>query len=638
MKRFLGLAAIAVLVLGSIAQADVPKLINFQGRLSTATGDSVPSQNYSITFRIYNASSGGSLLWFETQTVMVTKSLFSVVLGASGTPIPNSVFTDTSQWLAIKVSSDPEMTPRQRLVSIGYSYRALRTDTANLALNVSGGPFLPLAGGTMTGPITNTGNPPITMGKGNFGSGNTNAGINAFVAGENNSSSGNFAVVSGGSNNNAGLLAVVGGGMENNASGWLSTVSGGSANNASADFSSVIGGDGNQASGGHSTVGGGHCNRARGSYSFVGGGGAGGLGDICNDSNSALGLFSAITGGRSNIAKGDFAFVGGGWDNTADSFAACVAGGLNNTAKGFGFVGGGSDNFANVAATVGGGTGNYANGGGATIPGGYHNSATGYSSFAAGSWATAAHSGTFVWSDGTVQNFTSSSDNQFLIRAIGGVGIGTNSPGAQLEVNGAVRLTDKYPLQFLGPEETIRYDNATFTGSRHGMVFTANAGRAFVFGSSDGSTFSNPRMIIESNGDVGIGTTGLPAAKLHVNGSAGNNTGVWSNLSDERLKTGIEPIRDALEAVERLRGVSFRWKDAKKDAEYGRVRGLIAQDVEKAIPEWVKTDPDGYKRLEPIGIDALLIEAIKEQQKQIEDLRNEIAKLKEGKRQAKVDE
>lgn len=80
--------------------------------------------------------------------------------------------------------------------------------------------------------------------------------------------------------------------------------------------------------------------------------------------------------------------------------------------------------------------------------------------------------------------------------------------------------------------------------------------------------------------------------------------------------------------------MTFHWDDSKKDAEYGRIRGLIAQDVEKVIPEWVKTDPDGYKRLEPIGIDALLIEAIKEQQKTIEELKDRIEKLEKKNRQA----
>gem|GEM_PF-5869288 len=52
--------------------------------------------------------------------------------------------------------------------------------------------------------------------------------------------------------------------------------------------------------------------------------------------------------------------------------------------------------------------------------------------------------------------------------------------------------------------------------------------------------------------------------------------------------------------------------------------------MEKVIPEWIKTDPDGYKRIEPIGVDALLIEAIKELKEKVsrlEKLQNENEKL-----------
>jgi len=78
--------------------------------------------------------------------------------------------------------------------------QVIKRNTANTAWIVAAddgavGEFLPLAGGTMTGAITNTGNPPITMGKGNFGTGNVNTGTEAFVAGFNNRALGNYSVV-----------------------------------------------------------------------------------------------------------------------------------------------------------------------------------------------------------------------------------------------------------------------------------------------------------------------------------------------------------------------------------------------------------------------------------------------------------
>ena len=83
----------------------------------------------------------------------------------------------------------------------------------------------------MTGAITNTGDPPITMGKGNFGTGNVNTGVQAFVAGQNNKARGDYSVVAGGggsvavdSNSASGNTSTIGGGHFNKATGTVSTV------------------------------------------------------------------------------------------------------------------------------------------------------------------------------------------------------------------------------------------------------------------------------------------------------------------------------------------------------------------------------------------------------------------------------
>ncbi|MCI0406910.1 MAG: tail fiber domain-containing protein, partial [candidate division Zixibacteria bacterium] len=229
--------------------------------------------------------------------------------------------------------------------------------------------------------------------------------------------------------------------------------------------------------------------------------------------------------------------------------------------------------------------------------------------------------------DGLATPFT-----RMTVNNVGNVGIGTTGPVQALHVskNGTnTAIMVEYP--------TAR--------ARIGMFSFGLGNNEFGFGPVDlqfgtisDNTFSgfSEKMRITTAGNVGIGTT-APAALLHVNGTAGNNTGVWSNLSDRRLKREIEPIERALETVEQLKGVTFRWKDAEKDDQFGRVRGLIAQDVEKVIPEWIKTDPDGYKRLEPIGVDALLIEAIKELKAENEELRNRISELEKAKPQAKVE-
>jgi len=132
--RLLFLVAVVGLLVCGLTYADIPKLINFQGRLTDATGKFVPDGYYSVMFRIYTDSIGGSAKWSETQSVAVSKGLFNVILG-SVTPIPDSIFNYPNTWLGIQVGADPEMTPRQRLSGLGYAYRGAKADTSSYSLN-----------------------------------------------------------------------------------------------------------------------------------------------------------------------------------------------------------------------------------------------------------------------------------------------------------------------------------------------------------------------------------------------------------------------------------------------------------------------------------------------------------------------
>lgn len=172
------------------------------------------------------------------------------------------------------------------------------------------------------------------------------------------------------------------------------------------------------------------------------------IGGHANNSISTGVIGGTIGGGGAaaslNRVTDNSGTVGGGVGNqagndagtTTDASEATVGGGLNNTAGGLrSAVGGGQSNTASGnTAVVGGGNGNAAGGLAATVPGGNQNTAAGNYSFAAGRRASANHAGTFVWSDSTFADFASTANDQFLIRAGGGVGIGTDSPAAQLDV------------------------------------------------------------------------------------------------------------------------------------------------------------------------------------------------------------
>ncbi len=224
------------------------------------------------------------------------------------------------------------------------------------------------------------------------------------------------------------------------------TVSGGQSNRATYYFASVGGGVDNVASGSFSMVAGGGHNTASGTGAFVGGGG-GDNGLDLSFPNRADGEWSVIGGGINNTVQGaTFAStIGGGGHNTIelDAQNATISGGAYNTTGGnYATVGGGYQNTSmGASATVGGGYQNTSSGYWATVPGGRLNVAAGDFSFAAGHNAKANHRGAFVWADSTGSEIASTADNQFLVYASGGVGIGVANPTTALDVAGSVHAS-----------------------------------------------------------------------------------------------------------------------------------------------------------------------------------------------------
>ncbi len=288
------------------------------------------------------------------------------------------------------------------------SVRALRMEPDATSPNIVGG----FNGNTVGGGIHGA-----TIGGG---------GLSAFI----NQVNGDFGTVGGGANNTASsLLATVGGGSGNSASGLRASVGGGFQNTASGSESTVGGGSGNLASGPAVSVGGGFQNTASGGNSTVGGGG----------SNTTAGSESTVGGGRNNTASGGNATIGGGFFNTASGGSSTVSGGVTNTAGCLG------------TETSGPCFGLPASGFTATIPGGSFNEALADFSFAAGRRSKARHAGAFVWGDSTDADFASTAANQFLVRAGGGVGIGTNAPTHPLHVQGlrGIRIGEGNQAGFL---------------------------------------------------------------------------------------------------------------------------------------------------------------------------------------------
>jgi hypothetical protein len=132
-------------------------------------------------------------------------------------------------------------------------------------------------------------------------------------------------------------------------------------------------------------------------------------------------------------------------------------------------------------------------------------------------------------------------------------------------------------------------------------------------GTSGTATGLNERLRVSSNGNVGIGTS-TPSSTLHVVGSI-LASGDITAYSDDSLKTNVQVIDNAVGKVEQLRGVTFdRIEDGSTST------GVIAQELKEVLPEAVHTDEQGVHSVAYGNVVGLLIEAIKEQQKQIDEL------------------
>jgi hypothetical protein len=133
-------------------------------------------------------------------------------------------------------------------------------------------------------------------------------------------------------------------------------------------------------------------------------------------------------------------------------------------------------------------------------------------------------------------------------------------------------------------------------------------------------------MIFQGSGSsrVEIILTPFSSPTLHVNGNASKTAGGtgWTVPSDGRLKKDVRSLDRSLDRLLRLRGVSFEWnKPEEQGYPTGTQMGLLAQEVEEVFPEWVGTDPNGYKTLTVTGFEALTVEAFKELVAENETLR-----------------
>jgi hypothetical protein len=121
----------------SLANAQVPNKISYQGLLTTSSGTPVTDGNYNLKFDIYNLPTGGSLRHTETHTaVALSKGTFSVVLGPFTQIFSESLYVEVTALSGPGISGPLTFSPRSELTSAPYALHAKLADTADYARNV----------------------------------------------------------------------------------------------------------------------------------------------------------------------------------------------------------------------------------------------------------------------------------------------------------------------------------------------------------------------------------------------------------------------------------------------------------------------------------------------------------------------
>ena len=207
-----------------------------------------------------------------------------------------------------------------------------------------------------------------------------------------------------------------------------------------------------------------------------------------------------------------------------------------------------------------------------------------------------------------------------------GTGVMSYTGRTDAQVRGLISVTDN------GGDGALSYNSSTgvisYTGPSAADVrahFSAGTGVSIASGViSIGQAVATNSTVQFAK--VGVGGASDATYELKVTGDIGATGDIVAYISsDERLKDNIELISNPIEKVQSLKGVTWEWNgNASEAARQSPNVGVIAQDVEKVLPQLVHDRDNGYKGVDYAKLTGLLIEAIKEQQKQIDELKSKL--------------
>ena len=461
--------------------------------------------------------------------------------------------------------------------------------------------------------------------KDNIGRFSFSSGVNTSAIGE--------ASTSMGSNTTASANYSTSIGVNTLASGVAST-SMGASTNASGDYSTSIG---------VNTLASGVASTSMGAVTLASGDASTSMGDgtIASGTNSTSMGYTTFASGTNSTSMGNITVASGsssasmGYSTIASGYASTSIGYLTK-ASGLGSTSMGLSTMAAGDYSISMGYGTNANGVTSTSMG-YETNANGDYSISMGDNTTASGDASTsmgnstraksdnslvigVYNDSTNTNrlfeigngtANTSRHNAMTVLANGNIGIGTTNPTRPLSFPPSLGEKILFYPGGAGEVGIGVYGNEL-------RLHADNPGAKVSFGTQDNAGNFSENALAQRNGVYAFSVLG----NLWVNGT--------TYASDERFKQNITPIQSPLEKLLQLNGVEYEMKTkefANNHFMPGRQIGLLAQNVEKIVPEAVN-EKDGYKGVDYARLVPLLIESIKEQNKKMEEQQNQIAELK----------
>jgi hypothetical protein len=603
LRPILILAALALMI--SSAQAQGTQF-TYQGKLND--NGSAANGNYDLQFKLFDTASVGTGAQQGSTVVLtnvtVTSGLFTVQLDFGAGPFPGA---NRFLEIGVKPTSGASFTvlgPRQPVTSTPYAIRSASANNANQLGGVAASQYV------VTSDTRLTNARPPTAGSTNYiQNGTTQQAASNFNINGNGTANTLFA-----NTVNAGIVSASR--YHTNgatfASGFNNTVVGIGAGHLAGGRSNAFFGT----NAGQMTT--------TGEYnSFFGN--VSGLSNTTGSSNSIFGNGA----GASNTSGGSNSFFGNsaGASNKTGSFNSIfgVSAGLNITASDnnsfFGsgaaaYYSGNANTFIGFQAGAfgfGSGESNTLLGAATAVNNGLNNAT------AIGANAIVTQSNSLVL--GSINSINrATADTR--------VGIGTSAPQQKLHLSGPDSRLRIQSTAGAAYTEIQYHTNARIwnTGVGGSTVTSPVIGKYYIYDESAGLF----RMAIDTNGRVGIGTTS-PDLQLSVNGGASKpGGGSWSAFSDLRLKNIKGRFTPGLNALMQLQPLRYEYKrdNALKLKSDGQYVGFSAQAVQRVIPEAVTKNEQGYLLVNNDPILWTMLNAIKEQQAQIQQQQKQIDGLK----------